>query len=213
MTKFILVRHGQSEANRLGLFAGHSDFPLSDLGLLQAEKTAEYILAHHTVDVIYSSDLKRAYSTALPVSKRTGIEIIPDTRLREIFAGEWESMPFSEIAEKFPEDRTLWKNDIANSRPTDGESVRELADRILTRLTEIGEENCGKTVLITFHATPIRSVQALWQTGDLGYMKEIDWVPNASVTVAEYENGKFTLTLVGEDEHLSSLSTKLPPTV
>ena len=184
MTRFILVRHGQSQANKEGLFAGHSDFPLSELGLLQAEKTAEYIIKNHKIDIIYSSDLKRAYSTALPVSKRTGIEIIPDTRLREIYAGEWEGMKFEDIAEKFPEDRTLWKNDIANSRPTDGESVREIASRILARLTEIGEENDGKTVLVTFHATPIRSMQALWQTGDIGTMKDIDWVPNASVTGA-----------------------------
>ena len=213
MTKFILVRHGQSEANKKGLFAGHSDFPLSELGLLQAEKTAEYILENHKIDIIYSSDLKRAYSTALPVSKRTGIEIIPDTRLREIYAGEWEGMKFEDIAEKFPEDRTLWKNDIANSRPTNGESVREIAARILARLTEIGEENDGKTVLVTFHATPIRSMQALWQTGDIGTMKDIDWVPNASVTVVEYKNSKFTLKSIGENAHLSELNTNLPPTV
>ena len=213
MTKFILVRHGQSEANKQGLFAGISDFPLSELGLIQAEKTAEYIVKNHKIDIIYSSDLKRAYSTAIPASRLTGIEIIPDTRLREISAGKWEGMKFEDIAEKFPLDRDIWRYDIANSRPTNGESVRELAARILARLTEIGEENSGKTVLITSHATPIRSMQALWQTGDLETMKDIDWVPNASVTVAEYENGKFTLTLVGEDEHLSSLSTKLPPTV
>ena len=213
MTKFILVRHGQSEANKQGLFAGHSDFPLSPLGLLQAEKTAEYILEHHHIDAIYSSDLKRAYSTALPVSKRTGIEIIPDTRLREIFAGEWEALEFGVIAERFPEDRTLWKNDIANSRCTGGESVRDLAARILARLTEIGEENDGKTVLVTFHATPIRSMQALWQTGDIESMKDIDWVPNASVTVAEYANGSFTLKSAGECAHLADLNTFLPPTV
>lgn len=213
MTKFILVRHGQSEANKHGLFAGHSDFPLSELGLLQAERTAEYILERHTVDAIYSSDLGRAYSTALPVSKRTGVEIIPDQRLREIFAGEWESMSFEDIAVKFPEDRAIWNNDIGNSRPTDGESVRELADRILSRLTEIGEENQGKTVLVTFHATPIRSMQTLWQTGGLENMKDVKWVPNASVTVAEYEGGVFKLISVGENAHLEDLNTFLPPTV
>ena len=213
MTKFILVRHGQSEANKLGLFAGHSDFPLSELGLLQAEKTAKYILENHNIDIIYSSDLKRAYSTALPVSKMTGIEIIPDIRLREIYAGEWEGMKFEDIAEKFPEDRLLWKSDIANSRPTDGESVREIAARILARLTEIGNENSGKTVLVTFHATPIRSMQALWQTGNIETMKDIDWVPNASVTVAEYENGVFTLKSLGENAHLAEINSTLPPTV
>lgn len=213
MTRFILVRHGQSEANRLDLFAGHSDFPLSELGLLQAQKTAEYILKKFNVDLIYSSDLKRAYSTALPVSKRTGLKIIPDTRLREIYAGEWESLAFSDIAERFADDRKVWKEDIANSRCTDGESVKELAARILACLSEIGKENDGKTVLVTFHATPIRAMQALWQTGDIETMKDTDWVSNASVTVAEYENGVFSLKSVGENAHLADINSTLPPTV
>ena len=68
-------------------------------------------------------------------------------------------------------------------------------------------------MLITFHATPIRSMQALWQNGDIESMKDIDWVPNASVTVAEYKNGSFTLISVGENAHLSELNTNLPPTV
>ena len=210
MTTFILVRHGQSEANRQGLFAGHSDFPLSELGERQAEKTAEYILKDYTIDAIYSSDLRRAYSTALPVSKLTQIKIIPETRLREIYAGDWESLSFDTIKEKFPDDRALWKDDIGNSRCTNGESVRELADRILTRLTEIAEENDNKTVLVTFHATPIRAMQTLWQTGDLNEMKNTPWVANASVTVAEYENGTFYLKSVGQADHLSSLITTLP---
>lgn len=213
MTTFILVRHGQSEANKQGLFAGHSDFPLSDIGLLQAEKTAEYILNNYNIDRIYSSDLKRAFSTALPVSKMTGIEIIPDVRLREIFAGEWEGLKFGKIAESYPEDRRIWNDDIANSRCTGGEAVRELAARILERLTEIGKENDGKTVLVTFHATPIRAMQALWQTGDIEAMKDINWVPNASVTVAEYENGTFIIRLLGENSHLAEITTSLPPTV
>lgn len=149
----------------------------------------------------------------MPVSKKTGIEIIPDVRLREIFAGEWEALEFAVISESFPEDRNVWQFDIANSRPTGGESVRELTDRILTRLIEIGDANDGKTVLITFHATPIRALQALWQTGSLEYMSKLDWVPNASVTVAEYENGSFALKSVGENAHLSDINSTLPPTI
>ena len=210
MTRLIVTRHGQSIANAEYKFAGHSDFDLSELGKQQAELSSRYICENEKIDVIYSSDLKRAFSTAVPVSKRTGIEIIPDVRLREIYAGEWEAMKFEDIAEKFPEDRQLWYADIANSRPTGGEAVRDVASRILARLTEIGDENDGKTVLVTFHATPVRAMQALWQTGDIETMRDITWVPNASVTVAEYENGKFTLKSVGESEHLSELNTSLP---
>ena len=59
MTTLILVRHGQSVANLERIFAGHTDIPLTELGLLQAERTAAY-LEEYPIDCIYSSDLLRA---------------------------------------------------------------------------------------------------------------------------------------------------------
>ena len=205
MTRFIIVRHGESKANEKGLFVGHTDCALSKRGLLQVEKTADYIVSKWEIDKIYSSDLRRAYNTALPVSKRCGIEIIPDKRLREIFGGDWEGVVYADLFEKFPEDRTLWKTDVANSRCTNGESVREVAKRINDALVEIGEENFGKTVLIATHATPIGCMLGLWKFHDIEKMKDIRWVSNASVTVAEYENGSFTVTSVDENSHLQNI--------
>ncbi len=70
MTRLIITRHGQSIANAQYRFAGHSDFDLSEIGHKQAELAAEYISKNFTVDYIYSSDLLRAYNTALPTAKR-----------------------------------------------------------------------------------------------------------------------------------------------
>ena len=63
MTKIILIRHGESEANRDNIFAGHLDVDLQEYGLKQAQKTAEYVLEKYQVSRVYSSDLKRAYKT------------------------------------------------------------------------------------------------------------------------------------------------------
>lgn len=210
MTTLILVRHGQSLANLEEVYAGHSDFDLSPKGHKQAETTAEYIINNYTVDKIYSSDLKRAYSTAKKVADKLGIDIITDENLREIYAGEWESTPFNVLTKKYRDDYSVWLNDIGNSTCTGGESVKHLAKRILDALTKIASENDGKTVLVAFHATPIRAMQCLWQGKTLDEMKDISWVSNASVSVAEYENGGFKLLSVGEDAHLSTLKTELP---
>ena len=205
MTRLILVRHGESEANEKGLFVGHTDSPLSKRGIKQAEKTAEYIVNKWKIDVIYSSDLKRAYDTALSISKRGGVDIISDERLREIYGGDWEGEVFTELSEKFPEDRALWRTDIANSRCTNGESVRELSKRINERLVEIARDNDGKTVVVTTHATPIGCMLALWKMRDIEKMKDIRWVDNASVTVIEYENEAFTVLSTGERAHLENI--------
>ena len=61
--RFIIERHGQSMGNLVRSFLGHTDLPLSELGHLQAAKTAEY-LKDENIDVIISSDLKER--TRLP---------------------------------------------------------------------------------------------------------------------------------------------------
>lgn len=214
MTRLILIRHGQSIANLERVYAGHTDIDLSQLGLMQAQKTAEYVTEKYKIDKIYASDLKRAYNTAKPISERLGIEIIPDQRLREIFAGEWEGLKFDYLMEAYKEEyANLWKNDIGKARCPGGESTKELAERILARLKEIATENEGKTVVIATHATPIRSMQCLWQGMSFDEMKDVPWASNASVTEAIYEDGEFSLVFAGYDEHLKDLVSQLPANV
>lgn len=202
-----MVRHGESEANRNNIFAGSFDADLQHRGEKQAEKTAEFIAENYKVDKIYASDLKRAFKTGKAVADRTGVEIIPDRRLREISAGEWEGMKFDDIREKYPEAYTVWRTDLGNARCTGGESTKELGERILAALTEIAEQNDGKTVVIATHATPVRAMQTHCIYGDFGRMKDVKWVSNASVSEFFYENGKFTCGKISQDEHLSELRT------
>ena len=214
MTTILMVRHGESEANRMRVFAGNFDADLQDRGFEQAEKTAEFIANTYKVDKIYASDLKRAFKTGKAIGDRLGIDVEPDRRLREISAGEWEGKFFSEIEEKYVEDYRIWKTDTGNARCTGGESTRELGARILAALTEIAEANEGKTVVVATHATPVRVMQVHTQGGgDFNVMKDIKWVTNASVSEFIYENGKFRCGKISPDAHLGELNTSLPANV
>lgn len=210
MTRLILIRHGESVANRNNVFAGHSNFSLTEKGHTQAELSAEYIVQNYKIDKIYASDLKRAYFTAFPIAKKTENVIIPDEGLREIYAGEWESMPFPEIPQKYPEAFLTWTTDVGHARCPGGESTQELGLRIIKRLAEIGEENDGKTVVIATHATPIRALQTFCEYGDFAQMQKVPWVANASLTELEYSSGEFKLIKVGVTDHLKELVTDLP---
>lgn len=213
MTTLILVRHGESAANEKNVFAGHTDVELSDLGKKQAEKTAEYIAKNYTVDAIYSSDLKRAYETGACAAKKLGLSITPDTALREIYAGEWENVKYDDLQTRYKKDYDMWLTDIGNAVCTGGESVKELSARIRTRLTEIAKENDGKTVLVTTHATPIRVCQCAWEGRSSEEMKDVPWVTNASVTIAEYDKGVWTMKEVGRNAHLEDMVSELAPNV
>ena len=212
-TKILLIRHGESEANRLGRFAGHSDFPLTEKGLRQAECTADYVAGAYSVDAVYASDLRRAYDTALATARRFSLPVIPCESLREIFAGAWEGMLFDEIRVRYAEDFGIWTQNVGCAKCTGGECVEDLQRRVLDAISRIAEQNPGKTVVIGTHATPIRATECALRGLPLSEMYTVPWVSNASVTELSYENGDLSLVSVGEDRHLASLQSTLPKNV
>lgn len=203
MTTLLLIRHGQSLANLEKRFAGQMDVKLTETGLAQAKLTAEFIKENYNVSKVYASDLSRAFETGKCVSDLLDIEIIPDKGLREICAGVWEGMTIEDIRKTYPEDFAVWCNDCGNSRSTGGESTAELAERFMTALTEIAQENDGKTVAIATHATALRAAQCLILTGSLAELSNIRSVGNSSVTELYYNNGKWEFGEISIEDHIT----------
>lgn len=213
MTTLILIRHGESQANRQGVFAGQIDPDLESKGVKQAQLTAKYISENYNVDKIYSSDLQRAYKTALCLAKEVNTDVIKNEKLREISAGQWEGKKFSELVTEYPMEYDMWMTHIGYAGCVGGENVKQLGERIMNALTQIAEENDGKTVAIATHATPIRAAQSIIESGSVENMENIPWASNASVTVFKYDNNVWKIIAVSKDEHLSVLKTELPANV
>ena len=176
MTTFLLVRHGESDANCEGFFAGQLDVNLREKGILQAEKTAQFIADEYNVDVVYASDLKRAYRTGEIIAKMTGADIVADKGLREINAGQWQGRKFDDLVSSFGDTYSVWLNDIGVCRCDGGESVKELGERVFKAVTDIAEQNPDKTVVIATHATPIRAIECIAGGHPIEFMKNIPWV-------------------------------------
>lgn len=207
MTTLIFVRHGQSQANLEHVFAGHTDVPLTNVGLLQAENTARF-LHDYPIERVYASDLLRAIQTAEPTARDHGLEVIPDREMREIYAGKWEGITFERLLEAYGKDYDAWIHDCGRAHPDGGESVVELSRRIYAEFDKIAEENRGRCVAIFSHATPIRLLCARWQGVPVEELREVLWVPNASVSIVEIdESNAVHVRLLGYDAHQGSLST------
>ncbi len=212
-TRMIFVRHGESEGNKVRAFLGHSDAPLSEKGHLQAEKTAEY-LKNEKIDVFYASDLKRAYQTGCHIAGRHGSAPIPDEKLREVFAGEWEWRKFDDLMVEYPESFGIWRENVGCAQPDGGEAVSHLYERIINRVWEIAKENMGKTVLIASHATPIRALKTYWEGLSAKDMKLFPWASNASVSICDYfQDGHVEEVCYSRDDFMGDLSTALPKNV
>lgn len=212
-TTFLFVRHGQSEANVAGIFAGHSGYPLSALGHEQAARTAEYIKGTYQVDAVYSSDLPRAFQTAEYTARAFGLPVVTDARFREIFAGKWEGTRFDSLSEQYPEAYGLWMKDIGNARCTDGEAVMELVERVWLGIKAVACANVGKCVVIATHATPMRA--ALWKAAGVSKdaIQQISWGSNCAISEFEFEDGKLTAIRVNQVGHLTGIETSLPKNV
>ncbi len=213
-TKLILVRHGESEANAEHRFTGQSNrYGLTERGHAQAELTA-VLLQDTKIDAIYASDLRRAYETTVHIANKHGMTITEHIGMREIYAGKWEGERFEDLPTLYPDDFSVWKNDIGRAVPTGGESVAALKERVNAAIEEIVRANPGRTVCIGTHATPIRVMQCIWEGRSLDEMKDVPFVPNASVTTVFYEEDlSFHDPCIGQSEHLGVLSTRLPKMV
>ena len=212
MTRFVFVRHGESESNISADFTGSMDIALSEKGLLQAGLTAE-LLKDTRIDAAYASDLKRAFVTGERIAERHGVTVVPDRALREIFGGDWEGVPYAELAERWPEEYDNWKRHPARCRCPGGESIADVYRRVVGEVERLAEKHDGQTVLIATHATPIRVMKLRMLGLPLSRMGEVKWASNASVTVADYDGGCWRIVLDGADDHLSAVRTELPKTI
>ena len=165
------------------------------------------------VDVIYSSDLKRAYSTAVHTAEKKKLEIIKTLGLREIYAGEWEGMLFDDIEREFKESYGIWLTNIGNAVCDGGESVAELRQRVVSEMKKIAEENTGKTIFVFTHATVIRVFKNYCDGNGIDKMKEVPWAPNASVTKVEYSDEGFVVIEYGNDSFQGEFSSTVPANV
>lgn len=211
MTQLIIVRHGQSLANELGLFGGTSNFPLTQKGIMQAEKTAEE-LDKYKIDAVYASDLQRAFKTGEIIAKRQNCPITKEKALRELCGGLWESYIFDQISVDFPNEYELWKTDLVSCTPPEGEAFTNLYQRVSSCLAHLASKNDGKTICIAAHATPIKAMEAFF-AGGIEHTGEFNWVSNSSITIVNYENGIWTKILRSFDEHLGNMATRLPSSI
>ncbi len=151
-TRLFLVRHGEV-TNHKGEFRynGHIDIDLTERGFSQMKVVADR-LSEEPIKGIYSSDLRRTIRGAEAIADRHGISPVADARLKEVAAGRWEGLTFNEVHERFPDESHVRFEDLVNYRIKDGgESLRDVAARVIPALNEIVSRHRGENAVIVAH--------------------------------------------------------------
>ena len=128
MITLYIVRHGQTVDNLENRIQGHTDSPLTELGVRQAEAVADR-LASESFAAIYSSDLGRAMRTAEIVASKHELPVNTTPLLRELNLGVAQGLTAEEFAARWPEEYRLWKSDSSAHRPPGGETIESIIER------------------------------------------------------------------------------------
>lgn len=187
---FYIFRHGQTEWNRLSKVQGQTDIPLNSTGRDEALSLKKFFKKNRA-DLVYSSDLERAYETAKISFSGSNIEIIKTKELREVYCGEVEGMQREDVLKKFKQ--TFWSVQPQSGEALDfsypgGESRREVRDRLVTFIRNIVKRtSTDSTIAISTHGGALRSLLHSFLPEGMDPLP----IPNCVVYKLSFKDGEF----------------------
>lgn len=156
--RLFLVRHGETDWNKLGKFQGQCNVPLNKRGLAQARQTARAVTLAPGC-TIYASPLYRTMQTAEKFSEPVHANVVPMEGLKELNLGELEGITSQEMRNGWPEFYASWRDDPAELVLPRGESLRQLQERAWQAFLEMesAQEDEATTVAVS-HNFAIRTI-------------------------------------------------------
>ncbi|AMO92451.1 bifunctional RNase H/acid phosphatase [Corynebacterium simulans] len=210
VTRFILVRHGQTAMSVAKQYSGHADPELTEFGRKQALAAAQ-ALADTPVDAIVCSPLKRCQQTAQAIARsvrpagadKDALEVETVAGLIEVDFGLWEGKTFAEAHAADGELHGQWLEDASVACPG-GESLQQVHRRVRKTRQELQEKYAGKTVVVVSHVNPIKSfIRQSLDAGPVTFNRL--FLDLASISIAEFWDGGSMLRGFNDVGHLQSL--------
>jgi len=201
MTLILLIRHGETEWNRVERFRGRADVPLNATGLAQAEATGKHVAACWQPVAVYASPLSRAVQTAQAVAQHFHLPVQPHPGLLDIDYGEWQGLSPDEARERWPEQIENWYHHPERAIIPSGETLAELRTRAMRTVNELAQHHPSQAIVLVGH-TVINRIILL---GVLGLGNERFWrikQDTCAINLFQVEENDFTLVSLNDTCHL-----------
>jgi len=189
----IFLRHGQAKNNIERILAGRTEgVPLTDVGIKQAEHTAE-LLKHMNVSAIYSSPIERAKHTAEIVGGHNSLDVTIDDRLIELDMGKFTGVPYDEIFTSHGNVFMKFYNGELEIAHNGVETFTEVKKRVLGIVDHVIEKHPDENVVLVTHMDPIKAM--LSTIVDLSPTNLFELIiENASLNLFREKDRKFSLS-------------------
>jgi len=157
MSEILFIRH--AETDMAGTFCGHSDPGLNAKGLSQLTELLREIRGA-VIGAVYTSDLRRARTTANAIAEAFGVECHASAALREINFGQWEGLRWDQIERRDEAYARKWTLEYPHLSARNGENFRDFKQRVLDKVnflsTEVERRHCSIAVIT--HAGVLRTI-------------------------------------------------------
>mgnify|MGYP001193922072 FL=1 len=195
--ELLLIRHGLPE-KVVTTDGSPADPPLSDIGLKQAELVAEY-LKDVRLDRLYSSPMRRAHQTAIPLAREQGLDIETEEGVAEYDRDAGSYIPVEQLKEEnYEQWQNLMKGEMGSV------DFRVFYDTVVSSLARIADDNRGKTIAVTCHGGVVNA----WTANVLGLQPVMFFNPNYT-SVSRFmvaSTGEKSVITLNEHFHLKDLS-------
>ncbi|MCK4722231.1 MAG: histidine phosphatase family protein [Dehalococcoidia bacterium] len=203
MTRFVLIRHGQTGWNKEARFRGRIDIDLDETGMRQAQAVGERF-AQSELAAIYSSPLKRAMATAEPIGRRLNLQVVPLEGINDMNFGSWEGRSIDEVKEQDKELFDLWHYSPEKLSIPGGETLDDVRQRVAATMDDLAAKHEDDTVLLVTH----RVVCKVLLCHLLGLDNSHFWqIAQDTTAVNRFQvvGGRSTVTLINDTCHLRGL--------
>lgn len=200
-TRLYLVRHGETELNKVNKMQGRGiDAPLNATGLKQARRIAAY-LRDEKPDQLFTSSLQRALQTAGPLNECSACQIQSFSDLDEMNFGIFEGCYSADVQKEMDEVHEAWKQGQINRPMPDGESPVEVFERANGRFSKLLEKYQHQTLIFILHGRLIRILLSEWLGLGLKNMHQIEH-QNGAINHIHLNGKSFEAVFLNKTDHL-----------
>ena len=203
LTRFCLVRHGETAWNAERRLQGQTDIPLNTQGEEQASHLAHALQRRgQRFDALYSSDLARARCTAQPVAAALALHItlLPD--LRERHFGALQGVTLHTGASEQPAAWQAYASRDVEHDLDGGESLNQFAQRVRTALERLAADHHGETVLLVSHGGVLDVIYRIACGQPLHEQRRVP-IPNAALNWLTFDGQQWQVERWADESHLA----------
>jgi len=210
MTTVYLVRHAEAEGNILEIFQGRTDCNVTEKGYKQLKALSERF-KEIAIDAVFASPLIRTMETAKAVNFYHNLEIVKVDGIMEINGGVFEGEKWLDLPTLFPKAYDLWANKHHEFEVENGESMKDVFDRMKSSISQIVLDNKGKTIAIVSHGCAIRNFLCYANKLPFEQLDSVEWSDNTGVCKFEFDDEEMFPNIVFQNDasHLSDNNSTL----